>query len=165
MELMTTEVVDELEYLKMVYSEVLRYDTPIPTSSTSCWSRDVNVAGINFKKGDAILIALAEMHRNDKEWIDPNTFNPERFNYNSEFFKRPDGSNRNPLAFNPFLGGKRVCLGKTFAETTLKLALPLYYYHFNFEFIKEEQKKVRPHYEVGGQSMIEIPMNFITKTR
>ena len=91
------------------------------------------------------------MHRNEKEWIDPDTFNPDRFDPNSPLFNRPDGSKRNPLAFNPFLGGKRICLGKTFAEITLKLTLPLYYHHFDFEFVKEEHKKVRPHYEIGGQ--------------
>ena len=150
MDLMTTEKVDELEYLKMVYSEVLRFDTPIPVSSTSCFSRDVNILGVNFKKGTAIVVALAEMHRNEREWTDPDSFIPERFDPNSKFFKRPDGSSRNPLAFNPFLGGKRVCLGKTFAETTLKLVLPLYYHHFDFEFVNEEHKKERPHYEIGG---------------
>ena len=77
MELMTTEEVDELEYLKMVYSEVLRYDTPIPISSTSTFSRDVNINGVNFKKGTAIFLALAEIHKNEREWWDPESFIPK----------------------------------------------------------------------------------------
>ena len=165
MQLMTTEVIEDLEYLKMFYNEVLRYDTPIPTSSTTCFSKDVNINGINFKEGDPVLLCMSEMHRSEKEWIEPDTFNPDRFDPNSKYYKRPDGSNRNPLVFNPFLGGKRVCLGKTFAETTLKLTLPLFIHHFDFEFVKEEQKEVRPHYEIGGTNMIEIPINFITKNK
>ena len=165
MELMTTELVEELDYLKMCYSEVLRYDTPIPTSSTSCFSKDVTVGGVHFKKGSPIIVAMAEMHRNVNEWIDPDTFNPDRFDSNSPLSKRPDGGKRNPLSFNPFLGGKRICLGKTFAEITLRLTLPLYYHHFDFEFVKEEQKKERPHYEIGGSSQIDIPINFITKNK
>ena len=90
MEFMTTEEVDELEYLKMVYSEVLRFDTPIPMSSTSCFSKDVNIKGVNFKKGTPIFLCLTEMHRSEKEWIEPDTFNPDRFNPNSKYFKRAD---------------------------------------------------------------------------
>merc|ERR1712110_1374309 len=102
---------------------------------------------------------------NPKEWIEPETFNPERFNHESKYYKRPDGTNRNPLSFCPFLGGKRICLGKTFAETTMKLVLPLYYHHFDFEFVKEEHKKRRPHYEIGGSTILPIPINFITKNK
>lgn len=165
MELMNSELIEELEYLRMCYYEVLRCDTPIPQSSTSCFNRDVTIDGIHFKKGTAIYLAMNEMHRVEKEWIEPDTFIPERFDMNSKYYKRPDGSNRNPLAFNPFLGGKRICLGKTFAETTLKLVIPLYYHHFDFEFMNEEQKKTRPHYEIGGHSMIPIPMRFTTKNK
>merc|ERR1712070_1191327 len=105
------------------------------------------------------------MHKSEKEWVEPYSFIPERFDPDSKYYKRPDGSNRNPLSYNPFLGGKRVCLGKTFAETTLKIVLPLYYHHFDFEFVNEEHKTKRPHYEIGGQSMIDIPINFITKNK
>ena len=58
MELMTSELLEELEYTRMCYSEVLRFDTPIPQSSTSCFNRDVTINGINFKKGTAFFLAL-----------------------------------------------------------------------------------------------------------
>ena len=108
---------------------------------------------------------MQEMHHNPKEWIDPFSFIPERFDSNSKYFKRPDGTARNSLAYNPFLGGKRICLGKTFAEKTLQLILPLYLYHFDFEFVLDEQKKERPHYEIGGEKIKEIPMYFKTKNK
>ena len=105
------------------------------------------------------------MHKSPKEWIEPQTFNPDRFDHTSPYFKRPDGTNRSGNAFNPFLGGKRICLGKTFAETTLKLTLPLFFYHFDFEYVKEEHKAKRPHYEVGGPHTIDIPVKFKTKNK
>ena len=108
---------------------------------------------------------MSEMHKNPKEWQKPFEFIPERFDSNSEYFKRPDGTPRNPLAFMPFLGGKRICLGKTFAETTLKLVLPLYFYHFDFEFVNKEDKENRPHYEIGGEQIKQIPVYFITKNK
>jgi cytochrome P450 len=61
-----------------------------------------------------------------------------------------DGKPRNPLAFTPFMGGKRVCLGKTFAEVTVRFTLPLLYHHLNFEFVDhEEQTKYKELYGVG----------------
>ena len=138
MKLLTTDVIEELDYLKMCYSEVLRHDSPIPQSSTSCFSKDVVIQGVTVPKGNPIFISMQEMHNNPKEWIEPFSFIPERFDSKSEYFKRPDGKPRNPLAFSPFLGGKRICLGKTFAETALKLTLPLYFHHFDFEFVDEE---------------------------
>ena len=58
MKLLTTDIIEDFEYLKQIYMEVLRYDTPIPTSSTSCFSRDVNIGGINFKKETAVVLAM-----------------------------------------------------------------------------------------------------------
>jgi cytochrome P450 len=36
------------------------------------------------------------------------------------------------------MGGKRVCLGKTFAEVTTKFTVPLLFHFFDFEFTKPE---------------------------
>jgi len=165
MELMTTEAIEDLDYLRQCFYEVLRYDTPIPAGSTSCFSRDVTIRGINFKKGDAFYVAMSELHRNPKEWVEPDTFNPDRFDSSSTWFKRPDGTNRNSMAFNPFLGGKRVCLGKTFAETVLKFTLPLFWHHFNIEFATEEHKTNRPHLEILAMSSPVVPVHFITKNK
>ena len=43
MKLLTTDEVDQLDYLKMCYSEVLRFDTPISISSTACFSKEVKI--------------------------------------------------------------------------------------------------------------------------
>ena len=72
-------------------------------------------------------------------------FVPERFDTDSVWYKTPSGEKRNPLSFSPFLGGSRVCLGKTFAEITLKFMIPLWYHCFNFELVKEEHKAKQPY--------------------
>ena len=38
------------------------------------------------------------------------------------------------MSFAPFFGGKRICLGKTFAETISKIISPSLLAHFDFEF-------------------------------
>jgi cytochrome P450 len=42
------------------------------------------------------------------------------------------------MSFVPFLGGKRVCVGKTFAENAFKVVLPLILKGYSdFEFVDE----------------------------
>ena len=70
-----------------------------------------------------ILIYL--IHINPKEWIEPLKYMPERFDPESKWSLTPAGNKRHPWSFGPFLGGKRVCLGKTFAESIGKLIIPM----------------------------------------
>ena len=74
------------------------------------------------------------MHHDETQWQEPSKFIPDRFDTESKWSRTPSGGIRNPLSFNPFLGGRRVCLGKTFAETVIRFTLPILYYHFDFEF-------------------------------
>lgn len=99
------------------------------------------------------------------EWQKPKEFIPERFDPNSKFFKRPDGSKRNPLAFTPFLGGQRVCLGKTFAELTLKYTLPMYTHFFDFEWVNKDHYTNRPVYQFGAQNPPDLSMKFKIKNK
>ena len=50
------------------------------------------------------------------------------------------------MSFVPFLGGKRVCVGKTFAETTFKIIFPIILSALDFEFVdprdREEKRQV-----------------------
>ena len=56
----------------------------------------------------------------------------------------PDGHKRHPMSFAPFLGGKRICLGKTFVEAISKLIGPTIIYTFDFEFVNEINKTYKP---------------------
>lgn len=68
------------------------------------------------------------------EWIDPERFIPERFDHTSKYFLTPAGKRRNPYSFSPFLGGSRICIGKTFIEMVSKLTVPTLLSHVDFEF-------------------------------
>lgn len=133
---MTAEMVEDLEYTKLAYSEILRLYTPLPVSTTATVSKTTTLNGVTFHKGDAFYVNMESIHRRADEWQAAEEFIPERFDPLSKYYKRPDGSKRNPLSFNPFLGGVRICLGKTFAEMTLKYSLPLYHHFFNFELVE-----------------------------
>ena len=47
---MTREGVDELEYVKMVYSETMRRDAPAGMSKFQSVTKDMRIGGIDLKK-------------------------------------------------------------------------------------------------------------------
>jgi steroid 17alpha-monooxygenase/17alpha-hydroxyprogesterone aldolase len=80
------------------------------------------------------MLNLQAIHHNKEEWKEPEKFIPDRFDKGSEYFLTPSGSKRNPFSYAPFLGGKRVCLGKTFAELVAKAIIPAIFTKYEFEF-------------------------------
>ncbi len=75
------------------------------------------------------------------QWGEPQRFEPHRFKTrkpNNVWTLTTDGQPRNPINFTPFFGGKRIFLGKKFAETTIKFTVPLIYYHVDFSFFNPE---------------------------
>jgi cytochrome P450 len=49
------------------------------------------------------------------------------------------------MSFIPFLAGKRVCAGKTFAENSMKVVLPLFMKAFSgFKFLDKEHYSYKP---------------------
>lgn len=162
---MTMEGVDELEFVKQVYMETMRRDSPARMSSTSCMSKDIKVGGVSMGAGEAFWVGIHAVHNDPEQWRQPEAFVPERFDPSSEWFLKPDGGKRSPFAYVPFLGGSRVCLGKTFAEVTLRFTLPLYYHFFEFDFTVDEHRTNRPLVILGSTGNIEIPLKFKTRNK
>jgi cytochrome P450 len=82
-----------------------------------------------------IHVYIRGLHHNPDEWKEPEKFVPERFDPYSEWFLTPSGAKRHPMSFGPFLGGHRICLGKTFALSSLKRVLPIIIMLLDFEFV------------------------------
>lgn len=53
------------------------------------------------------------------------------------------------MSFTPFLGGKRICLGKTFAETVTTLIIPMIMSQFDLEFVNKDQALVKTEYNIA----------------
>ena len=95
---------------------------------------------LRIRKGDMIAIMMYNLCNDPDEWIEPERFIPERFDTNSKYFLTPKGERRNPYSFSPFLGGSRICIGKTFIEILSKLTLPTLLSHYEFEFCEGVDK-------------------------
>jgi cytochrome P450 len=48
------------------------------------------------------------------------------------------------MSYSPFFGGKRVCLGRTFSETSAKITIPIILSLFDFKFVDpiDEKRKL-----------------------
>jgi isoflavone/4'-methoxyisoflavone 2'-hydroxylase len=105
------------DYLKNVIYETLRIDTPVQLSTSFCVTEDTDIGGINIKANDMMMTNIYKLHHLEDQWgKDHNEFKPERFEGRGK---------HNPMSFMPFLAGKRVCVGKTFAENSIKVVIPL----------------------------------------
>ena len=85
---------------------------------------------------------MGRMQNHPCEWKEPEKFIPDRFNSQSEYYLTTSGTKRNTYSFSPFLGGQRICIGKTFIEVVSKLTVPTLLTKFKFEFkdgVKREE--------------------------
>lgn len=64
---------------------------------------------------------------------------PDRFDSTSPLFLTPSGKKRHTMSYLPWSAGKRVCFGKTFAESNLKILLTYFTQYFDFDFTDGEK--------------------------
>lgn len=159
---LTYDQVMDYEYLQQCYNEVLRMEPPAANSIMQTVTQDTEIGKkdqkLKIRAGDTFFISFEAIHHDPQQWPQPERFEPERFNTklkDNQWLLAADGKPRNPLAFTPFMGGKRVCLGKTFAETNIRFTFPLIFHHLDFEFVNpDQQMQEKQPYGVGGQKEI-----------
>lgn len=86
-----------------------------------------------------MLIHIWGLHHNPRQWREPNRFIPERFDPESDYSLTPDGQKRDPMSYLPFLGGTRICFGKTFAEVVAKTVDCMLVEALDMQFEDEER--------------------------
>ena len=109
------EALSKLELTERVVLEALRLYPP-------AWGVErtvrapVQLAGVDLRKGDILLVCQYTLHRDPRFWREPARFDPERF--------APAVAGSRPrFVYIPFGGGARICIGKAFAIMEAKLIL------------------------------------------
>jgi cytochrome P450 len=106
-----------LKLTRRIIEETMRLYPPAPGMSARVAVEADEIAGTRIPAGGMVLISAWVLHRHRSLWEDPNRFDPDRF--------LPERSVGRPrLAYLPFGGGPRVCIGQMLAmnEATLILA-------------------------------------------
>ena len=60
------------------------------------------------------------------------------------------------MSYMPFLGGRRICLGKTFAEVNSRIVGPAIFGQFDFEFVDPGDKLKKKAFNLNLQKEPEV---------
>ncbi|XP_033956842.1 steroid 17-alpha-hydroxylase/17,20 lyase [Pseudochaenichthys georgianus] len=107
-----------LPYLEATIREVLRIRPVAPLLIPHVALSDTSIGPFTVRKGTRVIINLWSLHHDEKEWKDPELFDPARF-LNSE----GTGVRVPSSSYLPFGVGVRVCLGEALAKMELFLFL------------------------------------------
>ncbi|KAM4852523.1 cytochrome P450 2C3-like [Thomomys bottae] len=106
----------QMPYTDAVVHEIQRYIVLVPTNLSHAVTKDIQLGKYLIPKGTNILTSLHSVLHDDKEFPNPEKFDPGHFLDASGNFKKSD-------YFMPFSAGKRICVGEGLARMELFLVL------------------------------------------
>jgi cytochrome P450 len=120
-----------LGYLERVVKETLRLYPPAIGVFSRQAADDVEIGGYRLRKGSLVQMLSYVTHRDPRWFPEPERFDPERF-APGRVEAIP------PLAYFPFGGGPRVCIGNQFAMTEMVLVTATLLQAVRFELAPEQ---------------------------
>ncbi len=100
-------------YLSATVTEILRLRPVLPNAEPRLTKRPVEIGGVRYPAGIVLLASAHLVHHDPDIYPDPYAFRPERF------LDAPPGT----YTWIPFGGGRRRCLGASFAVQEMKVVL------------------------------------------
>ncbi len=103
----------EEDYLTATINEILRMRPVLPNAEPRLTNKPVTIGGVRYPTGVALFANAYLVHHDPAIYPDPYAFRPERF------LEQPPGT----YTWIPFGGGRRRCLGASFALLEMKIAI------------------------------------------
>jgi cytochrome P450 family 138 len=119
------------EYRQAVILEVQRVRTIIDFAGRHVYAPTFQLGEWVIPRGFSVIVAIDHMHEDATEFADPDRFDPDRF-----------AEGRPPLAFLPFGGGTRRCVGAVFAHVEMDVVLRTVLRHFDIGTTSAPGEKV-----------------------
>ena len=106
-------VEEDAAYLEATVKEILRRRPVLPIAQPRRIKQPVEIGGRTYQPGPAFTACIYLVHHDERTYPEPYAFRPERF------------LEGNPGKFSwiPFGGGVRRCLGASFAQLEMRIAL------------------------------------------
>ncbi|KAL5735749.1 hypothetical protein ACOSQ2_030537 [Xanthoceras sorbifolium] len=120
-------VINEMKYLKLVIKETLRLHSLVPLLLPRECGNKCEINGFDIPVKAKVIVNVWAISRNPKYWVEPESFNPERFLDCSIDYK---GVN---FEYTPFGAGRRICPGISYGMANVELPLAMLLYHFDWE--------------------------------
>jgi cytochrome P450 len=106
-----------LSYTLMVLQETMRIYPPVGVTARQTVTED-EIAGYKIPARSVVTVCAYTTHRHPGFWQDPDCFDPGRFT--------PEKSrSRHRHAYFPFLSGRHLCIGQSFAITESQLIVAM----------------------------------------
>uniref|UniRef100_A0A4W4DQ95 Uncharacterized protein n=1 Tax=Electrophorus electricus TaxID=8005 RepID=A0A4W4DQ95_ELEEL len=118
----------KLPYLEATIREVLRIRPVSPLLIPHVALSDSSIGEYTVQKGTRVIINLWSLHHDEKEWKNPELFDPGRF-----LDEEGNGVCSPSVSYLPFGAGLRVCLGEALAKMELFLFLSWILQRFTLE--------------------------------
>jgi cytochrome P450 len=101
------------EYLTATINEILRLKPVLPNAEPRLTKKPIKVGPVEYPPGVALLASAYLVHHDPNIYPEPKALAPERF------LEKPPGT----YTWLPFGGGRRRCLGASFALQEMKIVM------------------------------------------
>ena len=123
------EHIPQLEHTAHVLDEALRLYPPVPILFREV-TEPASFDGHRVDAGSVVTLPQFHIHRDERFWEDPTTFDPDRWGHDRS-------TDRPEYAYFPFGGGPRHCIGMRFARLELQLVLAILLRRFDIELVSD----------------------------
>ncbi|QUR67232.1 cytochrome P450 [Mycobacterium spongiae] len=120
----TADDLGKLIWTTACLQEAQRYYSSVWVIAREAIADDV-VDTHHIRRGTTVVIPIHHIHHDPRWWPDPERFDPGRF--------MKSARDRPRSAYLPFGGGRRICIGQSFALMEMVLIAAIMSQHFTFE--------------------------------
>uniref|UniRef100_A0A4D5RJP9 Putative cytochrome n=1 Tax=Ixodes scapularis TaxID=6945 RepID=A0A4D5RJP9_IXOSC len=142
------EAISELQYTSQVLNETLRVHGPVTAFTSRMTNQDYKYQDVLLRRGFSVIACSHLVHKDPNLWPEPDKFDPERFS-------PEQSSSRDPLCFQGYGMGPRICVGSKLAQLEMALVLAKVLLHFRLELGQRGISEGR--LETAGYSIMEAP--------
>ncbi|HEY2768294.1 MAG TPA: cytochrome P450 [Solirubrobacteraceae bacterium] len=124
-------------YLVATINESMRRRPVLPNAEPRLVKQEIEIGGVRYPPGVVLIVSAYLVHHDPAIYPDPYEFRPERF------LESAGGKAPGTYTWLPFGGGRRRCLGASFAMQEMKVVLTAVLSRFQLQPIGEPERTRR----------------------